>query len=94
MRSTSAFAGALPSMPGPSKIAGRSSKRGSDRNVAQPVRRQLAFAERGVTVDVGAQRGLGVVDVQRAETLEADDRGALVDDPASDSGVRTSKPDA
>src|SRR5680860_1306151 len=30
------FVGALPSMPGPSKIAGSSSKRGSDRNAPQP----------------------------------------------------------
>src|SRR3954447_506760 len=44
------------------------------------LRAELARAERGVAVDVGAQPGLGVVDVQRAEPITADDAVDLVDD--------------
>ena len=39
----------------------------------------LALADVGVAVAVGAQRRLGVVEVQRAEAIQADDVGALVE---------------
>src|ERR1051325_3907740 len=41
---------------------------------------QLALADVGVAVAVGAQLALGVVEVQRAEAVEADDVVALVQD--------------
>ena len=44
-----------------------------------PVDADLAVAEVGVAVAVGAQRGHGVVDVQRAEPVEPDDPVELVE---------------
>ena len=65
--------------PGPSNTHGRPSKRGSDRNAAQPSRADLAVAEVAVAVAVGAERRCGVVDVQRAEPVEADHAVELVE---------------
>ena len=65
--------------PGVSRTHGRPSKRGSERNTAQPSRAELALAEVGVAVAVGAERRLRVVEVQRAEPVEADDRVAVVE---------------
>ena len=63
---------AVPSGPGVSISAGRLSKRGSERNAAKPLAAELALAEVGVAVAVGAQRHLRVVDVDAAEPLEPD----------------------
>ena len=49
------------------------SKRGSERKTAQPRLAELALADVGVAVAVGAQRRLGVVEVQRADAPGADD---------------------
>ena len=77
--------------PGPSSTHGRPSKRGSERNAAHALAADLAVAEVDVAVAVGAQRRRGVVDVQRAEPVEADDaRRSRRARAASASAVRTS----
>ena len=61
-------------LPGVSSTHGRPSKRGSDRNDRAAVGAELALADVGVAVAVGAQRRLRVVEVQRAEAAQADRR--------------------
>ena len=60
------------SSPGVSSTQGRPSKRGAERNAAQPVLAELALADVGVAVAVGAERRLRVVEVQRADPLGAE----------------------
>ena len=64
--------------PGSRARAAGPSKRGSERKTAQPASTELALADVRVAVDVGAQRRLRVVEVQRAQALEADLRDAVV----------------
>ena len=52
--------------------AGRSSNRGSERNMRRPLRPSSPFAEVGVVVAVGAERDLRVVHVDAAKALEPD----------------------
>ena len=75
---------------GPSKTHGRPSNRGSDRNAREALAAELAVAEVGVAVDVGAELGRRVVDVERAEPVEPDDAVELVDTSLSPSAVRMS----
>ena len=68
---TSLRSGPRPSGPGVSISAGSSSNRGSERNGRSPLRPSSPSPEVRVPVAVGAQRNLGVVDVQAAQPVEA-----------------------
>ena len=58
---------------------GSPSKRGSERNARAALAPDLALADAGVAVAVGAERRLAVVEVQRAEPVEPDDRVEVVE---------------
>ena len=96
-RASSISSAVGPSLTGPgvSSTQGRPSKRGSDRNTAQPSLAELALADVRVAVAVGAQRRLAVVEVQRAEAARArrSRRTRRARRPAP-AGVRISKPEA
>ena len=79
---TSLLSGPFLFGPGVSRVAGRPSKRGSERKAARPLLAHLALADVGVAVAAGAERGGGVVDVDGAEALEADLRVGFVEDRA------------
>jgi len=78
MRLMSAAPGSLPSTPGPSKNAGRSSKRGSDRNAEQPSS-PSSPSPGGACLAVGPERRLRVVHVDAGEPLDPEPRHVLVD---------------
>ena len=92
-RFMSFFVGALPSMPGPLEDRRQALEAGlrEERRAAPPA--QLALAERGVAVAVGAERRLGVVHVQAAQPALARRSARSRRSPrSSPSAVRTSNP--